>query len=332
MPTLNYSHHFADRIEAIERGVAYFGITPTYRAELFAADETVNSVVRATFEALSLPTDDDIDAVAAQLVKGKLKPATACEKLKTIDVPTHDGKTIAQKLLSRVRAHANAAYADKRFSTDALRADVREQISNIIEDDGAIMVDAVHNAPKHVVAQLTREVNTLHGFSYGHDVREALSWLGNDLATVRGDDLDATRELITSWRFATDGSPALIDALYYAATGKTSTPDDRHFSEPALLFFGGDNVDYLAAGVWPTYPVAVGLGDDLQPIGDPFGADADELTRRISRYRAFKSWLNEYLELRSVGANPAPDLKRRSLLDMFDQIEQFREHYDSKAA
>lgn len=337
---------FTDRATEVAENLRYVGLgafVPTAYDELAAADARVDDTVDRVRAGLSPAVN--VDELAADLVAGRIKPETAGKRLQA------PAGARVQSLLDAVRAAAVAAEDRPEFSPAALRRSVAPEVTARLQRTADDMLTTLAALPAVVRDHLTAvtEGDSVHyGPLPSDQLAGALKWLApsGDLAAVRPADLAAVQAAQAAWSWHASADNA-FGPLYLLGTGVDAS---RNWSNeytgaagdaaatfaPALLLVGGDDVDYVAAGMPLTYLVAAELVTEFAPIGDPFGEDAGEYAARVERLTAFRTWRDAYRNLNMSEASHllgAPSSRDRARLrarlhkPKHLQVEAFRAEY-----
>lgn len=336
---------FTARATVVADNLADLGlgaIVPPERDNLAAADARVEDAVAKVVNGLA--GEPDYPTLASQIVGGTLTPAKAAAKL------TGPTGARVQSLAAAVRAAAVAAADRPEWSPAALRRSVAPVVGQRLRQTADDMQDTLKALPAVVRDRLTAVTEGQYGTHYGpfgsDQLAGALKWLtpNGDLSSVRPADLAAVQAAQAAWSWH-NGAADAFGPLYWLGTG---TDASRNWSNeytgaagdaaatftPALLLVDGEAVDYVAAGIPLTYAVAAGLVTEFAPIGDPFGDDSDEYTRRVERLTAFTEWRDAYRNLNLAEAGHllgAPSSRERARLraraekPAHVQVEQFRD-------
>lgn len=334
---------FTARATTVTDHLAYLGIgaiVPSERDNLAEADARVEDAVAKVVNGLA--GEPDYPTLASQIVGGTLTPAKAAAKL------TGPTGARVQSLAAAVRAAAVAAEDRPEWSPAALRRGVAPEVTARLRQTADDMLATLAGLPEpcrdHLAA--VYEGDSVH---YGPLTADQLAGLldvvaPGGLSTVRPDDLAAVQRAQAAWSWWNEAADA-FGAFYWLGTGVDAS---RNWSNEytgaagdaaatftsALLLVGGDAVDYVAAGIKLPYLVAAGLVTEFAPIGDPFGDDSDEYTRRVERLTAFTKWRDAYRNLNLseaghlLGAPNSRDRARlRARLDKpaHVQVDQFRD-------
>ncbi|MGP5081558.1 hypothetical protein ACTXJ8_07075 [Corynebacterium variabile] len=316
---------------------------PTAYDDLAAADARVEDAVDRVRAGLSPSVD--LDSLAADLVAGRIKPETAGKRLQA------PAGARVSNLLDAVRAAAVAAEDRDEWTPTALRRSVAPEVTARLQRTAEDMLSSIEALPApcrdHLAA--VYEGDSVH---YGPLTADQLDGLvdviapGRNMSTVSPTALAAVQRAQSAWNWHNEAADA-FGPLYWLGTGVDAS---RNWSNeytgaagdaaatfaPALLLVGGDDVDLVAAGIPLTYLVAAGLVTEFAPIGDPFGDDSDEYTRRVERLTAFTEWRDAYRNLNMseaghlLGAPNSRDRARlRARLDKpaHVQVEAFRADY-----
>lgn len=339
---------FTSRAERVTASLADLGlgtITPTAYDDLGAADTRVEDAVERVRAGLA--TDVDLDALAGDLVSGKIKPETAGKRL------TAPAGARVSNLLDRVRQHAVTAEDRAEFAPASLRRSVvpvvRERLQRTADD----MLSSIAGLPTVAKDHLTTvtEGDSVH---YGPLTADQLAGLldivapNGDLASVRPDDLQAVQRARSAWQWWNEAAGVTFDPLFWLGTGQTGTTTysgdrvgagaaEAEQFNPALLLVAGADVDYVAAGLKLPYLVADGLVTELKPLGDPYLDDAEAYRERVARAEQFREWRDEGRETVLAGAAHLAgsanmrELRHRASLNKLDAVAAFREHAGAKA-
>ena len=338
---------FTDRATSVAENLRYLGlgvITPGAHDDLAAADRRVEDAVAKVVNGLA--GEPDYPTLAAALVDGSLTPAKAGAKL------TGPTGARVQSLVAAVRAAAVAAEDRAEFSPASLRRSVVPIVRARLKCTADDMLSSIAGLPGVARDHLTQviEGDTVHYGPLGSDqLADALKWLtpNGDLSTVRPDQLAAVQAAQAAWSWHASADNA-FDPLYWLGTGQTGTTTysgdrvgagaaEAEQFNPALLLVGGDDVDYVAAGIPLTYAVAAGLVTEFAPIADPYNDDADAYAARVDRARQFVEWRDEARDTAVAGAGHLMAreqfraLQRREGLNKLDQVAAFRDHVGAKA-
>jgi hypothetical protein len=315
------------------------------RADLDDADSQVEVHVDAVRDAETVP---DVDALAADVVSGKIKPETAVKRLSSAtSLKAAGGRSRLDALLAATHRAAVAHLDRTEFSATSLRRSVVPEVRSRLQRVADDMITTMGAIPATVLGHLTQVVDGMNGSIYGpapsNQTAGALQFLSpdGDLSRVRGSDLQATQDLITAWRWVNADPAPLFDALYWLgmgrSVGRSSTNDLQGAGaeaaeqfRPEYLLVGGDDVDYLAAGIPIAWLVASGTVTEFDVLADPFGEDAEAYSARVERVAQFLRWRDEIRDVRNSGAGhlltkeQVDRLEVRGRLSKLRQVEVFR--------
>ncbi|MGP5929438.1 hypothetical protein [Corynebacterium glyciniphilum] len=317
----------ADEVSEALDALALGPIQAPATDELIAADVEVEKIVEKVRGTLA--SAPDYAGIASKIVEGTHTPAQAA---KTLVAPA---PAKVDKLCVEVERTARAKADRDEWAVPALARScaplVHERMVALADE----MTDSLAALPQPVKDHLSQRSGNGYGERIGplssDPFAGALQIIapGNDVAGVRGADLDAVRrasaafrwlqadDTFNGWWFLAHGE---FSADVYAGMGaqvkyRTGAEVAERDYLPELMLLSGDDVLLAAAGVKLAPAMAAGLVGKLSPISNPFedGDDA-EYARRAGRAREFLQWRNEWTVAVEVEAAHMMDAARQAEL------------------
>jgi hypothetical protein len=298
-------NHFSKRLEPIEEALAPWGVRVPAGADLEAADDQVEDRMEELKAAAGLDQvqDEALTELGRRWAKGELKPATVMDRIGNAgNLRRGERPSRLGVVLQGARVQLRRELDRPEWSVKALRESCVEPAQKVLDAAAVELVESWKGLPSWLKDRVRND-----RYPRISDVMKFV-----DVASIAGTDLEAARRAAVAWeRWPLDGIARKSDPFEFLGLGRTLDTSGPRAKEESLTshVVWTDAAAEMGAGYRLDTLVIEGIVEELHPLVDPLGTQADEYGERVAEFNLVRGWRD------NGGVHTVPGAPRKALAE-----------------
>lgn len=304
-------NHFSKRLEPIEEALAPWGVRVPAGSDLEAADDQIEDRMEQLKAAAGLDQvqDESLTEVGRRWVRGELKSATVMDRIGNAgNLRRGERPSRLGIVLQGARVQLRRELDRPEWSVKALRESCVEPAQKVLDAAAVELVESWKGLPSWLQDRVRND-----RYPQISDVMKFV-----DVASIAGSDLEAARRAAAVWDRWTFGSDYVGKIRPYEFLGlgrelESASPYSGKGGERPLVenVLWTDAAAEMGAGYRLDTLVIEGIVEELHPLVDPLGTQADEYGERVAEFDRVRGW-RENNGLTTVPGVPRKALEERN--------------------